>query len=366
MSTRRLRVVLEGGDTYDIRVGHRLLVNLGVHVRDVCQATRAVVITDSEVGPRYLSDVKTGLRKAGFEIFELSIPAGEKSKSVAVAAELWDALALLGIGRDGVIVALGGGVVGDIAGFVAATYMRGIGFIQVPTTLLAMVDSSIGGKNGINLAGGKNLVGTFRQPTYVAADLAVLATLPAGEWENGFAEIAKSALIDGSDFTQWLVDNAGMLVAQDETVVQQAIVQSLGFKARVVAHDETEKGLRECLNYGHTFAHALEAVAGFGKISHGRAVAEGMRFAARLAIEAIGASEGFVKLQDDLLDNLGLTPIAESYPADELFERMFSDKKVRNNELRFVLATEPGEWQTIAVDPDLVKIYLILWEQARM
>ena len=116
----------------------------------------------------------------------------------------------------------------------------------------------------------------------------------------------------------------------------------------------------------HTFAHALEAVAGFGKISHGRAVAEGMRFAARLAIEAIGASEGFVKLQDDLLDNLGLTPIAESYPADELFERMFSDKKVRNNELRFVLATEPGEWQTIAVDPDLVKIYLILWEQARM
>ena len=366
MSTRRLRVILEDGCTYDIRIGHRLLVNLGIHLRDVCQATKAVVITDSNVGPLYLKEVKAGLQKVGIEVFELSLPAGEANKNIAVATELWDALALLGIGRDGVIVALGGGVVGDIAGFVAATYMRGIELVQVPTSLLAMVDSSIGGKNGINLSGGKNLIGTFKQPAYVAADMATLATLPAGEWENGFAEIAKSALIDGQDSTQWLFDNAADLVAHDEVVVQQAIVQSLSFKARIVAHDEKEKGLRECLNYGHTFGHALEAVAGFGAISHGRAVAEGMRFAARLAIEAIGVSEKFAQTQDALLDALGLKPIPQAYSADELFERMFSDKKVRNSELRFVLAMEPGEWETVVVDPDLIKIYLILWEQARM
>ncbi|NLG10122.1 MAG: 3-dehydroquinate synthase [Coriobacteriaceae bacterium] len=366
MSTRRLRVILEGGCTYDIRIGHGLLANLALQVREVSQATRAVVITDSEVGPLYLNDVKAGLQLAGFEVFDLSLPAGEESKSVVVAAELWDALALLGIGRDGVIIALGGGVVGDIAGFVAATYMRGIDFIQVPTTLLAMVDSSIGGKNGINLAGGKNLVGTFRQPSYVAADLVTLATLPDSEWDNGFAEIAKSAIIEGKDFTQWLLDNTDSLLAHSEDTVQQAIVRSLSFKAYVVAHDEQEKGLRECLNYGHTFAHALEAVAGYGKVSHGRAVAEGMRFAARLAVEAIGVSEQFVKLQDDLLDGLGLMPIREAYSADKLFEKMFSDKKVRDSKLRFVLATKPGEWQAVVVDPDLIKIYLILWEQARI
>ncbi|MDR3307868.1 MAG: 3-dehydroquinate synthase [Coriobacteriales bacterium] len=369
MSTRRLRVVLEQGQVYDIRVGHRLLTNLGVHLREASgasKATKAVVITDSNTGPLYLAQVKAGLEKANFEAFDLTIPAGEASKGIDVAHELWEALAYLGLGRDGVIVALGGGVVGDIAGFVASTYMRGIDCVQVPTSLLAMVDSSIGGKTAINLDGGKNLVGTFKQPAYVAADLATLATLPADEWENGFAEIAKSALVDSAQFTQWLVDNAAGLVAHDEAIVQEAIVQSLTFKARVVAHDELEKGLRECLNYGHTFAHALESVAGYGVISHGRAVAEGMRFAARLAIEAIAAPQEFANAQDALLDKLGLTPITTPYAANELFERMFSDKKVRNSELRFVLATAPGTWETVVVDPDLVKIYLILWEQARM
>jgi 3-dehydroquinate synthase len=365
MSTRRLKVVLDRDSTYDIRVGNRLLVNLGVHLREATDATKAVVITDSEVGPRYLEKARAGLAKAGFEVFDLTVPAGEGSKSIAVATELWDALAMLGIGRDGVVVGLGGGVVGDLAGFVASTYMRGISCVQVPTSLLAMVDSSIGGKTAVNLAGGKNLVGTFKQPTYVAADLETLHTLPADEWENGFAEIAKSALIDGREFYEWLANSAGDLVAHDEAAVQQAIVQALTFKARVVANDVTEQGLRECLNYGHTFAHALEAVSGY-RVSHGRAVAEGMRFAARLAIEAIALSEDFAHAQDVLLDTLGLKPVVEPYAADELYERMFSDKKVRNSELRFVFVSAPGEWETVAVDPDLVKIYLILWEQARM
>jgi 3-dehydroquinate synthase len=366
MSTRRLKVILEKDCVYDIRVGNRLLVNLGVHLREATDATKAVIITDSNVAPRYLEKVRAGLVKGGFEVFDLTVPAGEESKSIAVAAELWDALATLGIGRDGVVVGLGGGVVGDLAGFVASTYMRGISCVQVPTSLLAMVDSSIGGKTAINLVDGKNLVGTFSQPVYVAADLEALSTLPDAEWENGFAEIAKSALVDGREFYQWLANNAGEMVAHDEAVVQQAIVQALTFKARVVAGDvEEKKGQRECLNYGHTFAHALEAVSQY-RISHGRAVAEGMRFAARLATEAVALPETFAQTQDLLLDKLNLKPVVESFSADDLYERMFSDKKVRNSELRFVFVSAPGEWEVVAVDPDLVKIYLILWEQARM
>ena len=365
MSTRRLKVILGKDNTYDIRVGNRLLTNLGVHLREATSATKAVIITDSNVGPLYLAKVKAGLAKADFEVFDLTIPAGEQSKNLAVVSELLAALALLGIGRDGVIVGLGGGVVGDIAGFVASTYLRGIDCVQVPTSLLAMVDSSIGGKTGINLAGGKNLVGSFNQPIYVAADLETLTTLPAAEWENGFAEIAKSALIDGQEFYQWLANSAGDLVAHDEAAVQQAIVQALTFKARVVANDEKEEGERECLNYGHTFAHALEAVSLY-RVSHGHAVAEGMRFAARLAIEAVAASEDFATKQDLLLDKLGLVPLTEPYVADDLYECMFHDKKVRNSELRFVFVNNPGDWETVTVDPDLVKIYLILWEQARL
>jgi 3-dehydroquinate synthase len=367
MSTQRLRVVLnaESGDGYDIRVGVGLLEDFGVRLREATDAAKAVIVTDDAVGPRYLERVRTGLVQAGFEVFDLTVPAGEASKSVAVATELWEALALLGLGRDGLIVALGGGVVGDLAGFVASTYMRGVDCVQVPTTLLAMVDSSIGGKTAVNLSEGKNLVGTFKQPIHVVAGLETLRTLPAAEWDNGFAEIAKSALIDGPEFYEWLDAHAEELVAHDEAAVQQAIVRALTFKARVVASDLTEQGRRECLNYGHTFAHALEAASAY-RVSHGRAVAEGIRFAARLAVEAVGAPVAFADAQDALLNHLGLRPLAEVFSADELYERMFSDKKVRKGALRFVLAKAPGEWESVVVDPDLVKIYLILWEQARM
>ncbi|MDR0346937.1 MAG: 3-dehydroquinate synthase [Coriobacteriales bacterium] len=365
MSTQRLKVVIDRESAYDIRVGTSLLASLGVHTREVSAATKAVVITDDNVGPQYLSKVKASLSEGGFEVFDLTVPAGEGSKSIEVATELWEALVMLGIGRDALIVGLGGGVVGDLAGFVASTYMRGVDYVQVPTSLLAMVDSSIGGKTAINLGAGKNLVGTFWQPRYVLADLKTLDTLPAVERENGFAEIAKSALLDGEEPCRLLMDDAEALLAHAESATQQAIVRSLSLKARVVAADVREKGQRVCLNYGHTFAHALEAVSGY-RISHGRAVAEGMRFAARLAIEAAGAPESLAEAQAILLDGLGLASIAEPFSADELHARMFSDKKVRNDELRFVFVTAPGQWKVVAVDPDLVKIYLILWEQERM
>jgi 3-dehydroquinate synthase len=365
MRTQLLKVVLDKDIRYDIRVGNNVLDGLGAHLREETGAVKAVVITDSNVAPLYLEKVRAGLSGEGFEVFDLTIPPGEKSKSVAVATELWDALSLLGIGRDDVIIGLGGGMVGDVAGFVASTYMRGIRFVQAPTTLLAMVDSSIGGKTAINLAKGKNLVGTFSQPVYVAADLDTLSTLPDAEWGNGLAEIAKSALIDGGGFLEWLVDNTEKCVAHEESAVQEAIVRALSFKARVVAADEKEKGERECLNYGHTFAHALETASEY-RVPHGLAVAEGMRFAARLATEAVDAPKDFADAQDTLLDRLGLKPVAEQFVADDLYERMLSDKKARSHLPRFVFASAPGQWEAVAVDPDLVKIYLILWEQARM
>jgi 3-dehydroquinate synthase len=367
MGTTRLRVILAEGQTYDIRVGHRLLTNLGVHLREACDADEAVVVTDANVAPHYLARVVQGLRKADIEASYATVPAGEDGKSVEVASGLWDELAARGTGRDGLLVALGGGTVGDLTGFVASTYMRGIDLVQVPTTLLAMVDSSIGGKTAVNLEAGKNLVGTFNQPVYVACDLTTLATLPQEEWGNGLAEIAKMALLDGREFYEWLGNSAKMLAVHDEATVQQAIVQSLSFKARVVAADEKEQtgGQRECLNYGHTFAHALEAASGF-TIPHGLAVAEGMRFAARLAVEAVGNPQKFADDQDALLDSLGLTPVLTPYEADVLFEHMQHDKKVRHGNMRFIFCESPGKWEAAVVDPDLVKIYLILWEQARM
>jgi 3-dehydroquinate synthase len=366
MTTQRLKVTLDTGSSYDIRVGTGLLAKLGEHVgaATASPAGRAVVITDSNVGPLYLQQTREALSTAGFEVFDLTVPAGEISKSLEVAGELFDALGLLNIGRDGLIVALGGGMVGDLAAFVASTWLRGISCVQVPTSLLAMVDSAVGGKTAINIKAGKNLVGSFKQPIYVQADLMTLKTLPTAQWDNGLAEVAKSAIIAGGEFYSWLSAEATRLCSHEETIVQAAIVQAMSFKAGVVARDERETGLRECLNYGHTFAHALEAASEFA-IPHGRAVAEGIRFAARLAVEAIGAPAEFALQQEALLDALGLAPIEATFSADELYQRMYTDKKVRGGELRFVLASAPGEWQTIAVDPDLVKIYLIYWEESK-
>jgi 3-dehydroquinate synthase len=370
---------------YRIYVGTGLLAGLGSQLAKLdpqlakpTKGSHACIISDSNVAPLYLKTVRSSMEQAGFTVCEAVIPAGEQSKSFEQAQTLWEELAAQGMGRDGVVVALGGGVVGDLAAFVASTYMRGVSCVQIPTSLLAMVDSSIGGKTAVNIPAGKNLVGTFAQPVLVAIDLDTLNTLPSEEWDNGYAEIAKSALVEGGSFFEWLAKNAAALRAQDTKKVQEAIIRSLTFKGRVVAADEKETGERLCLNYGHTFAHALEAVAGYGTISHGRAVAEGMRFAAALAPEALEAcdtpqpssqTEALKTLeatQNTLLDALGLSELKESYPVDELFGRMLNDKKNRAGELNFVFVTSPGNWQAVAVDPDLVKIHLILWAQSRL
>ena len=363
MPATKVIVNIPGEEAYDVRIGGGVLANLGAHLRKLpvfAESDRALVVTDENVAPLYRADAKEALAQAGFRVSDIAVPAGEGSKSVEVAGEIWEAMASLALGRDCVVVALGGGVVGDLAGFVAATYMRGVPVVQVPTTLLSMVDSSVGGKTGVNLAAGKNLVGAFKQPAYVCADTATLATLDEREWACGCAEIAKSAVIDSDDFFFWLVDAAGALAARDEVVVEEAIARSVVFKADVVAADKSEsKGVRECLNYGHTLGHAVESLAGYGAFSHGAAVAEGMR------VSLVDAPLDLVETQDSLLDQLGLPALDWSAEPEAMLEAMKRDKKARRGQVRFVLPRDVGSWQLADVDDATILDHLNAWARSK-
>ncbi len=366
MAITRVVVDIAGSSSYDVVIGGDVLAKLGEYLRGVSSSKTALIITDSNVAPLYCAPAKASLNAAGFRVLDITVPAGEASKAIEVAAEIWSAMAEHKLGRDTLIVALGGGVVGDLAGFIAATYMRGVAFAQVPTTLLAMVDSSVGGKTAVNLSQGKNLVGCFKQPVHVCASMATLASLDEREWACGCAEIAKSALIDSDEFFFWMCDAAPKLAARDEATAAEAIARSVVFKANVVAEDETEsKGVRECLNYGHTLGHAVESLAGFGVYSHGAAVAEGMRFAARLGVAVLGAPLEMVQAQDELLDALGLPSLPFSAEPQAMLDAMKGDKNVRGNRLRFVLPRDVGAWELVELDDDLVLEHLCAWAASK-
>ncbi len=277
---------------YDVLIGPGLVTGAGRAIRDRTSARRAAIVTDTNVAALHLPALREALAGAEFEAQQVVVPAGEGSKSWGTAGRVLEDLAAVGLDRTDVVIALGGGVIGDLAGFAAATYLRGVTFVQVPTTLLAQVDSSVGGKTGVDLAAGKNLAGAFKQPVVVLADTATLATLPGSEWQSGLAEVAKVAILDGEEPLTWLEDSAAGLGAREQGVTAEAVRRSVAFKARIVASDERESGPRESLNYGHTFGHALEKVAGYGAIPHGVAVAEGVRFASALAVDAVGSSAG--------------------------------------------------------------------------
>lgn len=368
MSTKVV-VDIPGEAPYDVRIGPGALARLGAHMRalpTLARTERVLVVTDEEVAGLYRTDAKAALSEAGFRVSDIVVPAGEGSKSIEVLGEIWEAMAGIGLGRDCAVAALGGGVVGDLAGFAAAAYMRGVPVVQVPTTLLSMVDSSVGGKTGVNLAAGKNLVGAFKQPAYVCADTATLSTLPEREWTCGCAEIAKSAVIDSDEFFFWLVDSAPALAARDEAATAEAIARSVVFKADVVAADKTEsKGVRECLNYGHTLGHAVETLAGYGAFSHGAAVAEGMRFAARLAVALVDAPLDLVRAQDDLLDALGLPALDWSAEPEDLLDAMKRDKKARGGWVRFVLPRDVGDWELADVDDGTILEHLAAWRRSK-
>jgi 3-dehydroquinate synthase len=269
--------------SYDIHVGRGLLAAVGPAVK-AAGAGRAVVIADAAVAPTHAAVVERALREAGVATALLTVPAGEASKSISGVGRVWDALAEMAVDRRTHLVAVGGGVVGDLAGFAAATFGRGIAVWQVPTTVVAQVDSAIGGKTGINLPAGKNLVGAFWQPRGVFADIDALATLPDREFVSGFAEVVKYGMILDEAFFAWLEEHAAAVRARDPAALLHAVERSAALKAGVVEQDERElTGLRAVLNYGHTFAHAYETAAGYGTLLHGEAVAIGMARAARLA-----------------------------------------------------------------------------------
>jgi len=347
--------------SYDVLVGEGLLAASGGLVRGVSAAARCALVTDENVHERYGRLVSGSLAEAGFRVTEIVVAPGEQSKTWERAGEVLEAMADARLGREDLVVALGGGVVGDLAGFCAAVYLRGVDYVQLPTTLLAQVDSSVGGKTGVDLRAGKNLAGAFKQPLIVVADIESLGSLPEAEWQSGLAEVAKAAMLSGQQQVERMTRNAAKLAAREPDVVRQAVLAAVAHKIEVVSADERETGLRESLNYGHTLGHAIERVAGYGSVPHGVAVAEGMRFAARLSERLLGAGPGLAQSQDALLEALGIG--RPSYPRDvaALLDAMRADKKVRDGTIRFALLAEPGRFVAVPVDDDVLAEELERW-----
>ncbi len=333
-----------GERRYPIRIGAGLLDDAAWP--GALRGRHALVVTDEHVAPLYLARVRETLGALAHDAIVL--PAGESAKTLGHVARVLDALAALGASRDAAVIALGGGVVGDLAGFAAATWMRGIDLVQLPTTLLAMVDSSVGGKTGVNLAAGKNLVGAFHQPRAVFIDTATLATLPAREYAAGLAEVVKYGAIGDASFFAWLEANADALNAHDEDALAEAIAFSCRYKAGVVARDEREQGERALLNFGHTFGHALEAERGYGDLLHGEAVAIGMVLAATLSARLGRAPVADAERLARLLSRFGLPVEPPRADADALLARMRLDKKNVSGRLRLVLWRGIGAAEIVA------------------
>ncbi len=342
-----IRVAL-GERSYDIAIGRGTLGEAGALVRDRLAARHAVVIVDSGVRQPHGEIVSKSLAASGIRSDVVGVPAGEASKSVAQAERLWNELVDLKADRKSIVVAVGGGVIGDLAGFVAATFARGLSFVQIPTTLLAQVDSSVGGKVGVNLPAAKNIVGAFWQPAGVLIDLNTLATLPDREFRSGLAEVVKYGVILDADFFAWLEAHSGELVARDPAALEYVVARSCRLKADVVERDERElTGLRAVLNYGHTFCHAIETVSGYGTYLHGEAVAIGMVCASRLAQQMRRVGADVTTRQQTLLSRLGLPTAVENLDHDLLLAAMYRDKKAEHGQLRFVLPSRLGAVEVV-------------------
>lgn len=359
-----VRVAL-GDRAYDIAIGRGVLASLGARVAALRPGTHCAIVTDETVARHHLKTAETSLAKAGLTCSHVIVPPGEGSKSYAVFENVCEQLIQARIERGDLLVALGGGVIGDLAGFAASAIRRGLDFVQVPTTLLAQVDSSVGGKTGINSRYGKNLVGAFHQPVLVLADTAVLDTLPARQMRAGYAEVAKYGLIGDVAFFAWLEQN-WQDIFSGGPARENAVMKSCQMKADIVARDERESGDRALLNLGHTFGHALEAAAGFSdRLLHGEAIAIGMTLAF-----AFSARRGLLPAEDAErvkrhFSTVGLpTRIADipgSMPgAEKLMDLIAQDKKVKRGKLTFILARGIGQ-SFIApdIEPENVSNFLV-------
>jgi len=347
--------------SYDILIGRGLLADLPALVKAACPASGYAVITDSHVAKLYGENLVARCHDAQLHVELFAFPAGEWNKTRETWASLSDRMLARHFGRDSAVIALGGGVAGDVAGFVAATYLRGIPYVQIPTTLLAMIDSSIGGKAGVDVPAGKNLLGAFHQPRLVVADLDVLGSLAAPQLAAGMAEAVKHGVIADRQYFDALEQEHGAVAAREAGALERVVRRSVEIKAAVVAADEREAGRRAILNFGHTVGHAIEATAKFATL-HGEAVAIGMAYEARLA-EALGIAEpGTADRVQRLLERYNLPlELPESATEDALVAAMQLDKKTREGAVRFALPQAIGRmfadgtsW-TVAAPEDVVR-----------
>ena len=350
-----------GARSYSIFIGPKLLPALGRHCAELKLDPRCAILSDTNVARRFARVAEKSLRASGFEPVTVVVPAGETAKSLATVQRCYDKLAAHRLERKSFVVALGGGVVGDVAGFVAATYLRGIPFVQVPTTLLAQVDSSVGGKVGVNLAAGKNLVGAFHQPRLVLCDLDTLKTLPPREFRAGLAEIIKYGIIYDVALFARLERDLPKLVKLEPATLAAMVARCCEIKAEVVGEDETESGLRAILNFGHTIGHALEAISHYGKYLHGEAIAIGQVAAAELSAALAGLPQLDVDRITDLFRRASLPTSVElnGRQLRQLLAAMRLDKKVSGGEIKFVLAKRLGQvvWGQ-SVPEDLIRFTL--------
>jgi 3-dehydroquinate synthase len=355
--TRTLVVAL-AERSYPIHIGAALLNGIG-ELLPTTRSGRAVIVTNPVVAAHHLDPLQKGLERAGMRYDVIVVPDGEAHKDWAALYQIHTRLLELKAERSTMLIALGGGVIGDLAGFAAATYQRGMPLVQVPTTLLAQVDSSVGGKTAVNHPLGKNMIGAFYQPVAVIIDTATLATLPAREYISGLAEVVKYGAIRSADLFAWLERSIEALLARDEDAMAHAIIESCRIKAEIVALDERETGERALLNFGHTFAHAIEVDMGYGTWLHGEAVAAGMVLAGELSVRATGlAAAQNVRLRQ-LLSRFGLPVHPPTLGADRYVELMARDKKVEAGRLRLVLLEALGR-ATIRCDISAFDIRAVL------
>mgnify|MGYP002865777449 CR=1 FL=1 len=343
------RVCVEiSGREYPIIIGENVLTDSGKYISSIISRPRVAIITDKTVAKLHLPELQSSLTKAGIATDILKLPSGENTKSWPFVSQAVEWLLENGLERNDVVLAFGGGVVGDLVGFVAAIFRRGIKYVQIPTTLLSQVDSSIGGKTGINTLHGKNLVGSFHHPSLVLSDISLLDTLEKRDFLAGYGEVVKYGIIEGAPFFDWLEKNGNGLLLGDKSIRAEAVRFSCQMKADIVTRDETEQGERAHLNFGHTFGHALEAAMGFGNsLLHGEGVSIGCRLALELSMSLGVCSEKTVSRLKRHQKKMGmkssLADINAKVPdSSEILSLMYQDKKVLNGRLRFVLAKDFG------------------------
>jgi 3-dehydroquinate synthase len=349
---RTLTVEL-GPRSYPLQIGEGLLAQAGAMIAPL--ARRAVIVTNALVAQHYLQSLQDTLSTSGIRHDSVVVPDGEAHKTFATLYDIHTRLLELRTDRSTMLIALGGGVIGDLAGFAAATYQRGIGFVQIPTTLLAQVDSSVGGKTGVNHPLGKNMIGAFHQPSLVLLDTSTLSTLPQREFAAGMAEVIKYGAIRDRAFFDWLETNISALNARDSAAVATAVYESCRIKAQIVAADERETGVRAVLNFGHTFGHAIETASGYGTWLHGEAVGMGMVIAAALSRRVSGLASDDEQRLSALVEQAGLPRRPPAMPFQRWLDLMSLDKKVLAGAIRFILLTTLG---SAAVRADIPSVYV--------